>query len=137
MSQRKEIRYGGKNVGTVQISREGLYYRFECRCKFQEEGIYRLYALSAEKKAYLGVCVPIGDVFGITTRIPVNKLGTGNVCVAVETKPNEKVFPVDQEKPFPGIEELDRAVLCPDGIRFKAKSPDRQDNDQSREHQHK
>ncbi len=120
MKLEKEIVYRNRKIGSAKISTEGLYYRFECRCRFREPGIYRLFAFCNEKKAYLGICVPEEDAFGITTKIPVNRLGTGDIEFVAESEEAGKVLPVDQDKPFLGIEKLDDAVLCVGGIRIKS-----------------
>ena len=120
MKLEKEIVYCNRKIGSAKISTEGLYYRFECRCRFREPGIYRLFATCNEKKSYLGICVPIEDGFGITTKIPVNRLGTGDIAVIVESKETANVLLIDQDKPFPGIEKLDNAVLCVGGIQIKS-----------------
>lgn len=76
------------------------------------------------------------SAFGLVTKIPVSRIGEGEITVSVETKneKNVKVFPVSQAAPFPHIEDLDRAVLCLDGIQIKDRSQVPPDNDQTREH---
>ena len=106
-------------IGTARITTEGLYYRFECRCQFPEPGIYRLYAFCNGKSVCLGVCVPVGSGFGISTKIPISKLGVGDITVTTEAEAKHDVLSVDPNKPFACIERLDDAVLCAGGIRIK------------------
>ena len=119
MSEEKQIRYKDKIVGTAKINIEGLYYRFECRCNFPNDGIYRLRAYCNNNSVPLGVCVPREGGFGATTKIPINKLGAGEICVIAEINEQGCTQSIYPEKPFSAIADLDKATLCPDGIRIK------------------
>lgn len=135
MVMEKEIYHHNQKIGMAKISMQGLYYRFECRCLFPEPGIYRLYAICNDENACLGICVPVGDAFGITTKIPVSRLGTGDISVVADSKTKQRVLSVDQNSPFENIEQLDNAVFCEEGIRIIERSPGRPGSGQIREHQ--
>ncbi len=141
MNQNCDVILLGEPVGSAKITREGLYYRFECHCRFPDREIYRLQARCGDRVTELGVCVPMDNDFGLLTRIPVSRLGQGDITVAVkgqeaaakEAPVKDNVFPVEADKPFDHLEQLDTAVLQGEGIAITAPAPAPQDSDPSQE----
>ena len=103
---------GEDKVGVARVSREGLYYRIQCTCGLGSVP-YRITA-RAEHQIDLGMCVPNGDTVSLEVRIPMKKLGKGNLSFYIET-PNEKQqenwYPISLEKPFPHIAKLKQAYM--------------------------
>ena len=101
-------------VGTVQVSREGLYYRFRCRCQLPEDTVCRVTA----GRESLGILVPAGDGFELNTKLPVKRFGdTAPEFRLVPNKPvlEGKFIPIKPEEPFSYIERLQDAYLLRKG----------------------
>lgn len=107
--------FGNERAGQVQISREGLYCCFSCRCRLPEKGIYRVQMLLSGRRENLGILVPEGDAFVLKTRLPAKRLGeempefllTSN-CPVTEGK----FVPIKPEEPFAYLERLKEAYLA-------------------------
>ena len=105
-----EVLLWDKPVGTVQVSREGLYYRFDCRCHLTDDTVCRVTA----GKESLGILVPCGDSFELNTKLPVKRFGdTVPEFRLVPNKPvlEGKFIPIKPEEPFAYIERLKDAYL--------------------------
>ena len=76
-------------VGTCRIGREGLYYRFCCRCDKVPDGICRLVMQCGEKTVELGVLVPMSGGFGLDRKLPVKCVPTGELRFWVQTPVRE------------------------------------------------
>lgn len=68
-----EVYQDGQVVGTVALSREGLYYRFRCRCRPLTDAVTRLVWKADEDVISLGILVPMGGCFGLDTRVAAKK----------------------------------------------------------------
>lgn len=104
---------GNHPVGKVQVVKEGLYYRFICRCQLSGSGMYRLFAACGEKNENLGLVVPIEDGFGLDTRIPSKRLGSGKMefCLRPKQTTSGHFVPIYPEEPFSYIENLKDGFL--------------------------
>lgn len=105
-----EIMLWDKTVGTVSVSREGLYYRFHCRCELPENTVCRVTA----GKESLGILVPTGEGFELNTKLPVKRFG--EIAPEFHLVPNKPVLegtfiPIKPEEPFAYIERLKDAYL--------------------------
>lgn len=110
-----EIRLGSSPVGCVTVERQGLYYRFSCRCELREKGMYRLAASCDGKREDLGTLIPMEGAFGLEKRIPVKRLGEGKPEFFLMSKENakrEKFVPVYPEEPFSYMARLKDAYLA-------------------------
>lgn len=100
----------GREVGTVQVVRERLYYCFHCSVKLPKAAIYRLQVSADNNETDLGICVPEADHFVLTKKIPVKYLADGELSfrlIANERK--ERFVPVSQDQPFACLTELENA----------------------------
>ena len=110
-----EVLFGKDKVGKVQVLREGLYYRFCCRCRLSGDVVCRLAVRCADKEEKLGVLVPVGDGFGLDRRIPVKNLGEGEMKFFLMPKGETlhgKFVPICPEEPFAYIARLKDAFLA-------------------------
>ena len=103
-----------KAVGTAEVTREGLYYRFRCRCKLEEDAVCRVTA----GKERLGILVPSGDGFELQTKLPIKRFG--DTVPEFRLAPNKpvlegKFIPIKPEEPFAYIERLKEAYLVRNG----------------------
>ncbi len=97
-------------IGHVQVGREGLYYKFRCICKFNDNKIYRIKVNDGLTEIILGVCVPEGEHFILNTKIPVKKLQKDTLVFTAESR-NESVFTVETGKSFSCLDKLETARL--------------------------
>ncbi len=109
-----EVLFGGQAVGKVQVIRQGLYYRFHCRCRLTGDVICRLSVQCADRTESLGVVVPLGDGFGLDTKLAAKKLGEGTLRFTLAPKhQKEGMFvPIYPEEPFAYIQGLKDAYLA-------------------------
>lgn len=116
MEQDYEVLFGGKPTGKVRVTRDGLYYRFCCRCRLSGDVVCRLYAQCGDKRENLGVVIPMEDGFGLETRLPVKRLGEGDMEFRLipksEKNPQGKFVPIYPEEPFAYLQRLEEAFLA-------------------------
>lgn len=98
-------------VGQVTVEPQGLYLRFRCRCSLPRDAIYRLKVRCGGKTENLGVCIPVGDAFGVDIRVPAKHFAQG-----------EPKFYVDDGRPAP--EPMRSAIPQPEPIPTPAPEPE-------------
>lgn len=106
--------FGNQQAGKVQVQRQGLYYRFICRCRISGEVMCRLYVSCGGEPVNLGVVVPEGEGFGLETRLPVKRFGEGEPSFSLIPKRdtcNGQFAPIIPEEPFAYIERLKSSFL--------------------------
>ena len=96
MAEKHDITFDSSPVGSAQMEKQGLYCLFSCRCNQPDTGLYRIHVIYGDKREDLGICVPMGDMFGMDKKLPVKKLGTGT--------PSFELLPRDWS-PRPAAEE--------------------------------
>ena len=109
-----DVRMGDRSVGTVKVEKEGLYYRFSCRCSLSGDVMCRLWMRSGGKETDLGLCVPMGDAFGTEKRLPVKQCGPEIPTFFLRPKQTEvrgNFIPLSPEEPFRYIHRLENAFL--------------------------
>lgn len=108
-----EVKLEERTVGTVTVAKEGLYYRFSCRCRLSGEVMYRLWLLCGGKELDLGLCVPMGDGFGAEKKLPVKQCpGTPRFLLRPkQTEIRGNFIPLSPEEPFRYIHRLQDAYL--------------------------
>lgn len=109
-----EICFGQDKAGKVQVLREGLYYRFICRCRLTGDVVCRLAVRCGDAQENLGVVVPVGDGFGLDKKIPVKRLGEGKMEFFLCPKHDQvmgKFVPICPEEPFAYISRLKTSFL--------------------------
>lgn len=105
---------GNQLAGKVQILQQGLYYRVICRCNISGDIICRLLVRCEEKCENLGILIPEGDGFGLDTKIPVKRLGKGEMHFFLKPKhecPEGTFTAIYPEEPFSYISFLKTAFL--------------------------
>ena len=109
-----EVRLGERAVGSVLVEREGLYYRFSCRCSLSGAVMHRLLLRRGGQETDLGLCVPMAGGFGTEKRISVKQCGTGTPEFILRPKGADtrgKFIPLRPEEPFRYIHRLQNAYL--------------------------
>lgn len=109
-----ELTRMGKPCGHVAVEKQGLYYRFSCRCRLPEGQMYCLRVRCGDRQENLGVCVPMDGQFGAERRIPCKRLGEGTMEFSLLPKYEKtegKFVPIYPEAPFAYLTRLENAVL--------------------------
>lgn len=113
------VYFGKQLAGKVQVLRQGLYYRFICRCQLTGDVVCRLKVTCGDKQESLGVVVPMDGGFGLDTRLPAKRLGEGDMTFILipkhETAASGKYVPICPEEPFAYISRLKDAYLVRKG----------------------
>lgn len=109
-----ELKFGGQAVGKVQVTREGLYYRFCCRCRLTGDVISKVVLLCGGQQENLGILVPEGEGFLLNTRLAIKRLRQGSPAfVVMPHRPGgERFVPIKPEEPFSYIARLQNAYLA-------------------------
>ena len=121
------VYFGKEQVGKVQVQRQGLYYRFTCRCRISGDVMCRLWVSSGDKRENLGLVVPMDGGFGLNTSLPVKRLGEGELTFTLLPKhdaPTGKFVPISPEEPFAYIERLKEAYLVRKGEQVGIELPE-------------
>ena len=109
-----EICLGASPVGEAIVEKQGLYYRISCRCRVNGATMQRVMVASGEKKVDLGICVPMGDDFGLDKRVPCKQFGEGKPEFFLTPRPQHsggKFVAVYPEEPFAYMSRLKGAYL--------------------------
>lgn len=105
-----EIEHG---TGTVKVTREGLYYRFSCRCRLSGETMHRLVVFTDAGQVDLGVCVPMEGCFGVERKLPCKRFGENPQfrLLPKHEGMQGRFVPIYPEEPFMYISKLNKAFL--------------------------
>ena len=132
------IYLGSEQMGQAQVSRQGLYYHFACECELSGEVIYRIVVTCGGKSESLGIPAPEGVRFTLNSRLPVSKLGQGELKFQLlprHPKAEEAFIPLSPEEPFAYLQQLKDAYLLRRngqlGIGFRV-NPDKAPQDSDR-----
>ena len=109
-----EIFCGGQAIGTAKVSRDGLYYRFECECMLKKREVCKISAICGEQTIVIGTPVPEGEVFRLRTRLPAKRFSgeTPGFYITGNKEENaEKFIPVYPDAPFSHLKDLKNAVF--------------------------
>lgn len=96
------------------MERQGLYYRFSCRCRLNNNTVFRLRIECGKTQESLGILVPVGAGFGLDTKIPVKRIVEGSPEFRLVPKQDHITglcVPVYPEEPFAYISRLKEAYL--------------------------
>ncbi len=108
------VYFGKELVGKVQVTQQGLYYRFICRCRLTGNVICRLRLTCGTQSESLGIVVPVADGFGLDTKLPVKRMGAGNFMFSLiprHENSGTEFIPIISEEPFAYIQRLKTAYL--------------------------
>ena len=108
------IELSGREIGQAEVTRQGLYYHFSCRCRLTGEVICRLAVVCGDKMESLGVPVPENGYFVLQKKVPVSKLKAGDLRVRVVPRHPQlegKFVPICPEEPFAYLSRLKDAYL--------------------------
>ena len=109
------ILLGQETIGQAVVTKEGLYYTFDCRCDFTGETMFRLHAVCGETETVLGLPVPEGEHFVLRRKVPAKYLGIGDLTIRAVGKhrlEEGEFIPLSSEEPFSYISRLKNAYLA-------------------------
>lgn len=113
MLLRYPVEYQKHTVGYLTITQEGLYSRYNGTFKMDNDGIYRVYALTPKESINLGVCNPDQDGWNIQGKIPANKIKYQDIRFKINSAGEEtQIIPLCSEKSFAYLDDLDRYRFC-------------------------
>lgn len=69
------IKFDGNDIADAVVSREGMYYKFLCKCRLANKAPFNLYLLTNDTSILLGKCPPGGQ---IVKRINIKDVGQLN-----------------------------------------------------------
>ena len=110
MSETYEITYDAASVGTAQVKKQGLYLLLSCRCSLPDEGLYRIHACYGCDRMDLGICVPMGEVFGMDKKIPLKQIPEGTPSFFLLPKDWKPEEPVEIEPAVPVTDEAEAPI---------------------------
>ena len=109
-----EVISGGQAVGSVIITKQGLYYHFSCRCHLSGEVMFRLIMIQGDVQCDLGILTPLDGCFGLNTKLGIRKVGTTRPMFDLKIQKNVGeglAAPVCPEEPFCYLSRLQEAFL--------------------------
>ena len=114
MNHSYDIFLGGEVAGKAQVTREGLYFRFSCRLRLSGEVIYKLVLQKGEETVDLGIPAPEGEMFTLTTRIPIKRVGDGPFMIRAVPKHaplDGRFVPLKEDEPIHYLSKMYDAVF--------------------------
>ena len=105
---------GDQEIGTVKVTRQGLYYSFNCRCRLSGEIMCRLTVTCGQITHDLGIPVPESGAFVLRTKLPIKQLGEGTPQFRVQPNHNtvgKRFVPISPEEPFAYLSRVQDAFL--------------------------
>lgn len=137
MNEQYCIYLGSEAVGTVKVSRTGLYYRMNCCCNIEAQSMFDLFVSCGKSHRKLGICIPKDGCLCLDTKVPVKEFEGESMQFYLKLrnpKKTEKVLPVDPKEPFEYLEKLEDAYLSEEngilGLAFKESTQEQPDSDQ-------
>ena len=101
-------------LGTVKVTRQGLYYHFDCRCQLTGDVMYRVLVTCGGRTSSLGIPVPEGGAFVLRTRLPAKQLEDGMPRFQLQPKhraAGDWFVPISPEEPFSYLSRIKDAFL--------------------------
>ena len=127
-----EVKFYQKPVGTMEVSREGLYYLFRCKCKLPLNQIFRITVSCGNEPVNLGVLIPCNDTFCLDTKRPIKLFAQAEPLFTIISD-SDNWIPVRKDRPFSKIEDLESGIFRQQdgvpGILFIDSAPSPQGND--------
>ena len=109
-----DVYSAGQIVGSVVVTRQGLFYQFLCRCDLSGDVMFRLILCCDDLEWDLGILTPTDGKFGMNTKWSTKKLGQGRPKFYL--KPNRhtsgmNMVKICPEEPFAYLTKLQDAYL--------------------------
>ena len=109
-----EITMGSRQVGKVQLLREGLYVRVVCHVQLCGSVVYRLAVEDNGRRENLGVLMPEGGGYSLDKRIPAKRFPQGEpefLLVPAHEPADGRFLPIHPQEPFEYLSQLKDAYM--------------------------
>ena len=109
-----DVLLGMQKMGTVTVSRQGLYWQFSCRCAISGEVMYYLTVQVGSGREKLGILTPVDGQFGLDTKLAMKRLEQGSPAFTLQAKRNGQLgqfIAVRPEEPFAYLHRIEEAYL--------------------------
>ena len=106
---------GTKNMGSVQVEKQGLYWQFSSRCDLSGEVMYDLVACAGDQRIKIGLLSPYRGKYTLQAKLPVKRFTQEipHFCLqARHEATNDGFVPLKPEMPFAYIHRLEEAYLA-------------------------
>ena len=106
--------FGQAQAGKVEVRKQGLYYRFFCRCSMSGDVVCCLVVSCGGKQESIGVLVPGEEGFGLEKSVPCKRFGVGEPefqLVPRHEASGGTFVPICPEEPFAYISRLKNAYF--------------------------
>jgi len=106
---------GGQRVGSVQLRKRGLYWQFDCHCKPVGKQVFRLEMKMGDQWKSLGIPVPEGECWCLSTRIPIRQMENSAEkfrLTPLGEAPKGRFLPVYEQQPFPELSRVRKGKLA-------------------------
>ena len=95
------VSFQDQPIGTVHLSRDGLYLVISCRCELPEDDFFSLRMETDTEILDLGLVYPVGSGFGLDTRVSARKMGQGNWRFLLRKRAEQRqCIPTENELPL-------------------------------------
>lgn len=108
------VNSSGQAVGSVIITKQGLFYHFCCRCKLSGEDMVRLIMEVDGTSMDLGILVPVDGCFGLNSRLSIKKHEKGKLRFYLKLQKDtstDGLVSICPQEPFRYISKLESAYL--------------------------
>ncbi len=109
-----DVNLGDVKIGTVTVTRQGLYYVISSQCTLSGEVMYDLVVSSDGRQEKLGLLIPEAERYSLSVKIPSKKLGQGTPAFFVRPRHDSAVgefISIHPDEPFAYLHRLERAYL--------------------------
>ena len=108
------VSMGTRQVGKVQLLREGLYVHIVCHVQLSGSVMYRLAVESQGARENIGVLTPAGQGFQVDKRIPARRFPDGEpefVLIPSHEPADGRFIPIRPREPFAYLSQLKDAYM--------------------------
>ena len=109
-----DVMIGKEKAGTMVVEKQGLYYRFSCRCKLSGKTVHSVAAVCGGERIHLGICVPMEGQFGLKKKLPCKQFPGGKtefLLIPRGENQGRRFVPVYPEEPFAYMAKLKDAFM--------------------------
>ena len=124
------VSMGTREVGKVQVLKEGLYCRVICHAELYGSVMYRLAVLTGNRRENIGILAPVDGGYGLDRKIPRSRLPSDDLeflLLPAHDKADGRFQPISPQEPFQYLDQLKNAYLQIEKGRMGIVIPDEED----------
>jgi len=100
------ITWNLKKGGKATVDRAGMFVMIKCKCELNMLCPLRIVLCHGNKKLDLGQCINYQDGIGLKKRISIKEITPENIYFQIEPALTEMFIPIQEDSPFPAIDQL-------------------------------